>query len=328
MTNPFINNRVLDRVFETRMSILLTDGNINSYYRYRSTLHAIQSFAGHEIRVGKVDSRWLQECAGQWESKGLSPTTIRIYMATLKSIFNDLERKGMLKHSRNPFSMYQAPPPVRRRMALSREDIMRIAAWKGSAIVENYRDLWLFSYLCNGINFRDMLFLKYRNIVDGEIVFERAKTKGKMKNAHQIHATLSDRMKEIIDRVGNKNASPDTYIFGYAREGMTPMQSTLMVRRVIGLCNRSLRTISDQLGIAHFTTYSARHSFATILNKNGVDINFISESLGHNSLETTKIYLAGYDKEERRRLTSYLTDICDMEQEKGEAVKNVLSSEM
>lgn len=328
MTNPFINNRVLDRVFETKMNSLLTDGKINSYYRYRSTLHAIQSFDGPGIRIGTVDSQWLKECAREWGTKGLSQTTIRIYMTTLKSVFNELERKGYLRHSRNPFSLYKVPPPARRRMALSRDDVMKIADWKGSAIVEKYRDLWLFSYLCNGINFRDMLFLKYNNIVDDEIVFERAKTKGKMKDAHLIHATLSDRMKEIIDRIGNDYTSPDTYIFKYARDGMSPMQTSLMVRRVIGLCNRNLKTIADQLGMTHFTTYSARHSFATILNKNGVDINFISESLGHNSLETTKIYLAGYDKEERRRLTSYLTDICDMEQEKGEAVKNVLGSEM
>ena len=295
------------------MNRLLNDGKINSYYRYRSTLHAIQSFAGVSIRVGSIDSRWLADCTRCWEEKGLSPTTIHIYMCSLKCIWHDLQRNGQVRTANNPFAEYRVPPPARRRMALSRDDVGRIASWHGDKAVEIYRDLWLFSYMCNGINFRDLLFLKYRNICDGEIVFERAKTKGKMKESRLIHATLNEKMLEIIQRIGNESTSPDIYIFRYARDGMTPMQKSSMVRKVIYLCNRSLRTIADDLGIGYFTTYSARHSFATILNKSGVDITFISESLGHNSLETTKVYLAGFDKDERRKFSSFLTDFCNKE---------------
>lgn len=42
--------------------------------------------------------------------------------------------------------------------------------------IEEFRDLWVFSYLCNGINFMDLLFLQYSNIMDGEICFVRSKT--------------------------------------------------------------------------------------------------------------------------------------------------------
>ena len=42
----------------------------------------------------------------------------------------------------------------------------------GREETELYRDMWFFSYLCNGINFRDMLYLTYGNIVGGEICFE------------------------------------------------------------------------------------------------------------------------------------------------------------
>lgn len=313
LINPFTRPQTLDRAFEDKMSRLLNDGKINSYYRYRSTLRAIQSYAGRDIRLSDVSSGWLADCTLQWESRGLSSTTIRIYMNALKCIWHELERKSLVRPSRNPFAGYKAPPPSRRRMALNRDDVGRIAGWKGNSTVEMYRDLWLFSYLCNGINFRDLLFLKYKNIRDGEVVFERSKTKGKMKEALLIHASLTPMMEDIIARIGNKRVSPETYIFRYAREGMNPMEISSMVRKVIYLCNRSLKTIADDLGIEHFTTYSARHSFATILNKRGVDITFISESLGHNSLETTKTYLAGFDKDERRKISSFLTDFCNKE---------------
>jgi hypothetical protein len=48
------------------------------------------------------------------------------------------------------------------------------------------------------------------------------------------------------------------------------------------------------------TTYTARHSFATVLKRSGSNIAFISESLGHSDLKTTKNYLASFETEERK----------------------------
>ncbi|MGQ1788067.1 tyrosine-type recombinase/integrase [Saccharicrinis sp. GN24d3] len=38
------------------------------------------------------------------------------------------------------------------------------------------------------------------------------------------------------------------------------------------------------------TTHSLRHSFASHLIENGVDIKIIQELMGHHSLKTTEIY--------------------------------------
>ena len=45
----------------------------------------------------------------------------------------------------------------------------------------------------------------------------------------------------------------------------------------------------------NLTTYVARHTFATILKRSGVNIAIISESLGHSDLETTQIYLGSFE---------------------------------
>ena len=60
--------------------------------------------------------------------------------------------------------------------------------------------------------------------------------------------------------------------------------------------NVALRDVAKRLKIkATVTTYVARHSFATVLKKSGVNIGIISEALGHHSLKTTQIYLGAFE---------------------------------
>jgi len=44
----------------------------------------------------------------------------------------------------------------------------------------------------------------------------------------------------------------------------------------------------------HITTYTIRHSWATIAKFMGISTEIISEGLGHNSLKTTQIYLKSF----------------------------------
>ena len=46
------------------------------------------------------------------------------------------------------------------------------------------------------------------------------------------------------------------------------------------------------------TTYVARHSFASVLKKSGVNIGIISQALGHQDIKTTEIYLSKFDDQQ------------------------------
>ena len=57
--------------------------------------------------------------------------------------------------------------------------------------------------------------------------------------------------------------------------------------------NDRLKQISKLLGLsACLTSYTSRHTWASLAKKNGVETYIISEAMGHTSENTTRIYLA------------------------------------
>ena len=68
-----------------------------------------------------------------------------------------------------------------------------------------------------------------------------------------------------------------------------------------------MRKIGKVLGYGNISTYTARHSFATVLKRSGANIAFISESLGHADLKTTENYLDSFEDETRLKNAAELT---------------------
>lgn len=55
----------------------------------------------------------------------------------------------------------------------------------------------------------------------------------------------------------------------------------------------------------HYTTHSLRHTCATLLYRNGIDVKIIKELLGHVRIDTTEIYTHLYDKDVEREMLNH-----------------------
>ena len=71
--------------------------------------------------------------------------------------------------------------------------------------------------------------------------------------------------------------------------------------------NQHIKILARNNGIEEdISFYWARHSFATNAVRKGATIEFMQESLGHNSKTTTETYFAGFGSDVKREFAKSL----------------------
>lgn len=279
--------------YNSKVEELKNEGKIGSSDWYFYSAKILQRFTTVDLKFSDVTVTWLKKYEGFLLEDGKSFTSISMYMRSLQAIFNSGVREGVISKSRYPFGKgkYEIPQEEGRKMALTLAQIGKIINYQLTTDTEKRcRDLWFFSYLCNGINIVDLLHLKYSDIENGKISFYRIKTISRSKNKKKIVAIILPEMQQIIDKWGNPKR-PDNYIFPFLSDKLTPEVEMRIVKNATSLINKKMTAIGKALGYGVISTYTARHSFATVLKRSGANTAFIGESLGHTDLKTTENYL-------------------------------------
>ena len=176
--------------------------------------------------------------------------------------------------------------------------------------MEKWRDFWILSYLCNGVNFKDVAAWKWKNLQNGRIRFVRQKTKRSTKGQiKQIEIVLSDIAMNILLKYCTIDRSQENYIFPFYTKKMDADKKLRVANQQIKNINTWMKRIGDNLGFDFKVTYqSARHSFATISRNAGIDKDYISKALGHQSSKTTDNYLDSFEADKIKENQSVLLD--------------------
>lgn len=298
----------INTAFQIKIDALLKEGRVGTMLYYDNVLKNIEKFEGKQIFFEQVTVDWLRRYE-KYLLRTKNFTTVGMHMRAIRAIMNAARKSGAIKASQYPFGKdrYEIKTGEGRKKALTLKQIAQILQYEDGLDTERYRDLWFFMYLCNGINTADLVRLKYKNIVDGEICYVRQKTANTTNTIKEIKVVITPEMQKIIERWGNPVA-PDNLIFPLIKPTDDLLIHKKRTKDLTKRINTHMKIIGKALGIDGISTYTARHSFATVLKRSGANIAYISESLGHNSLKTTESYLASFEKEERQKNAALLTN--------------------
>lgn len=138
-----------------------------------------------------------------------------------------------------------------------------------------YRLMIAIAYGC-GLRVSEVIDLKVSNLNIDELTISIREAKGKKDRMSVLPEKLLNDLRNII--AGKK---PNEYVFDSIRGGkLTTNSLQIMFKK--SLAKTDIKKPA--------TFHSLRHSFATHLLENGVDVRYVQELLGHANIRTTQIY--------------------------------------
>ena len=285
-------------LFQERIQELKNTKRLGYAESHKTVYHSLLHFNGHlDIYFSKIDKEWLQNYETWLRKNENKENTIDIRLRTLRTIYNIAIEKQFVKPECYPFRSYKVSKLHQdtAKRALSKTDILNIINYYSPEKSGHYRqfsiDLFAFSYFVGGINITDIAHLKDENIIDNRLSYRRQKTK------QLITLPLQHQAIKIINKY--KLLAPP-YLFPIlSKQKLTESQQRNRIRQVTKSVNKHLKLIGKELHLPlDLTTYVARHSFATVLKRSGVNTSIICEAMGHSSEKVTQIYLDSFDNEQ------------------------------
>jgi integrase/recombinase XerD len=267
---------------------------------YRCDLKQFELFAKPITPLSNVRSETIEQWSSHLKTKKYSPASVRRKMVALRVFISYWMRKGVIVES--PFwrvklsygRIEQLPrsltrPEMQKLLATAREQLM----------ISREADLGSQGFVCRSAAYRSL-----RNLAIIELLFATGLRVGEL-SALDKSDYVADENAFLVHGKGNVHR----LAFLVDRLAVTALQNYLQLRSTLNLeasalfLNHRGQRLSTQ-GIAnvlteirkranvgrHVTPHMLRHTVATLLLRNGVDIRVVQEFLGHASIATTQRY--------------------------------------
>ena len=272
---------------------------------YKDTKNSLLKFANNRaLRFNDISVTFLEKYEVYLRENNNSDGGIAVKMRQLRALYNDALNRSIVNEEFYPFKKYKISKLKGKatKRALTIEDVKKLL--KINIIeyphLQNSFNYFIFSYYCRGMNFIDLMKLKWSNIQGENIFYTRSKTN------KQFVIKILQPVENVLNHYKGLNAN-SKYVFPLIlSESITPTQLENRKMKTLKKFNKDLKELSKIAGVdSNVTSYVIRHSYATNMKFLGVSSDIISQSMGHSNLEITQSYLKEFEN-----------DILDNENEK------------
>lgn len=319
-SNHSDNSNIID-YYNKKIENLFENEQVKTAWNYQSSLKSLKSFISEEnaenvkkIHVLDITVDWLNKYEKHMLKSGKELSTIGFYLRPLKAIYNMAIEENSSYKDHYPFgkNKYIIPSTSTVKRALNRDTLeVLFSSVAKTEEQQKAKDFWFLSYVSNGLNINDIAYLKFKNIhwEENKITFYRGKSIRTSKaNLKEISFLITPFTAQIIEKYKNEKTSDEDYIFPIIKHN-TVIEQKKDIENFVRFVNQHFKKFASENGILmKVSTYWARHSFSTMALNSGANVEFISESLGHSDIKTTKRYLNGFDDENKQDVINKITD--------------------
>lgn len=196
-----------------------------------------------------------------------------------KEKYND-EDAGRILIPRSPFSKITKVFPVSNGQSNLGQELMQriISCQVDNEVMRTALDLFIVSFGLMGANMADLYFAKP---VQEEWIYNRQKTRTRRADHAEMRVAIPGQLQPYLERLKGKGGWWLNRLHEFASS------KDFATARV----NRCLRKWCEQNGAEVFTFYAARHTWASLARKEGVDKATVDDALGHRgTFQVADIY--------------------------------------
>ena len=260
---------------------------------YRATLSKVLAFGGERMKMESIDLKWLHQFE-VFLAKKQGVNGRAIFLRSLRAVCNYARHIGAVYSY--PFENFQIKQEPTKKRSVSVELFREFMSYPASPVNCIYRDYFLVMFYLIGVNTKDILLAKKDSVVNGRFEYIREKT----------HKKYSIKIEPEADALLQKYAGENWLLeaMDHCKDYRSFAHEINDGLKEIGEIEWEMIPDSDNLFatpklvkkvkpvIPGITTYFARHCWATFAYEIGIQMDVISQALGHSmGNRTTLIYI-------------------------------------
>lgn len=312
------------------IGMLKREGKFPAMHVYACTLRSYEKFCAEERYPKNTTASLsmqeiftperLKEYEDWLAGQQSSPNTISTYMRTLQAVYNRWMSPGIEGYNSVLFKDVYTKVESRTKRALTAEQMEQLRNTDFSVLTLRQQQVltyFLLMFMLRGMPFIDLAHLRKSDLRNRRITYRRHKT-GKL----MVVDVPPDAMR-LLQKYRDKTDSE--YLFPLLHGGLFMEEHHHRYQETLRHFNRELARLMKQLlpGVS-VSSYTARHTWATLAYHNGVPVGLISQSLGHSSIRVTMTYLKPFDAEVIDRINRQVISLVKKSKKRKDGRFNML----
>ncbi len=257
---------------------------------YQSTLNRISDFAEQRpVSFEEITPVWLRAFQEYLLSRQLHWNTVSTYMRMLRATYFRAVDDGIAPYQPRLFKGVYTGTKVTVKRAVDEDVFRKLDTPVEDKRLEPTRLLFLLLFMLRGMPFVDIAYLRRCDLHDNVIVYRRKKT----------GAWLTVRVEaKALAIIRSLRSSDETSPYLFPLIHNPGKDEYRQYQNALRSFNYRLKKLKKHIdGVAGLSSYTARHSWATIANYRDYRPELISNAMGHSSVKVTETYFKRHTDE-------------------------------